>query len=168
MGNGLQGGGALIGKPHAHKESSLLQAGKKREARGDILLLQNSWPGWGLGVGLPYTTSGGDWTGPGGGATPYRKWQRLGGAWGWGYPIPQVAETGRGLGVGLPHTTSGRDWVGPGGGATPIPQVAEIGWGLGVGLRYTTSGGDWAGPGGGFTLYHKWRRLGGAWGWGKV
>ena len=39
----------------------------------------------GPGVGLPYTTSGGDWAGPGGGATP----------------IPQVAETGWGLGVGL-------------------------------------------------------------------
>ena len=139
MGNGLQGGGALIGKPHAHKEPSLLQAGKKREARGDILLLQNSWPGWGLGAGLP--------------------WWRLGGAWEWGYPGGDwagpgsgatLAETGRGLGGRLPYITSGGDWTGPGGGATPIPQVAEIGWGLGVGLL----------------LYHKWQRLGGAWGWG--
>ena len=32
MGNGLQGGGALIGKPHAHKESSLLQE-EERDAR---------------------------------------------------------------------------------------------------------------------------------------
>ena len=81
MGDGLQGGGALIGKPHAHKEPSLLQAGKKRW-RGDILLLQNSWPrggatpipqvaetGWDLGAGLLL----------------YRKWRRLGGAWGRGY-----------------------------------------------------------------------------------
>ena len=30
MGNGLQGGGALIGKPHAHKESSLLQGREER------------------------------------------------------------------------------------------------------------------------------------------
>ena len=90
MGNGLQGGGALIGKPHAHKEPSLLQGRKERQEMsfycckihglGAGLLLYCEWRrlGGAWERGYSYTASGRDWEGPGSGATP----------------ILQVADTG--------------------------------------------------------------------------
>ena len=88
MGNGLQGGRTLIGKPHAHKEPSLLQGRKERREMSFYCfkihglgagLLQVAKSGQGLEEGLLQVAEIGRDLEEG--LLLYCKWWRLGGTW---------------------------------------------------------------------------------------
>ena len=88
MGNGLQGGRTLIGKPHAHKEARLLQGRKERREMSFYCfkihglgagLLQVAKSGQGLEEGLLQVAEIGRDLEEG--LLLYCKWWRLGGTW---------------------------------------------------------------------------------------